>query len=46
VLKKVEDIMCHKIRERFPWIIVPLRVDWESSGINASWAVKAEEEKE
>lgn len=43
VMKKAEDIMCNKIREQFPWIIVPLRVDFESSGIGNSWAVKEEE---
>lgn len=41
--KTISDIMCEKIREDHSWIIVPLRVDFEFSGVDNSWAVKEEE---
>lgn len=42
VLQVVEDIMCTKIKEGRPWIITPLAVEFEFSGVNNSWAVSEE----
>jgi uracil-DNA glycosylase family 4 len=38
LVKKIEDVMCEKIKGDKPWIIVPLRVDFEYSGIDKPWA--------
>jgi uracil-DNA glycosylase family 4 len=43
VIKVVTDIMCNKLRESYPWISVPLRVDFDFSGINQPWSMKGDE---
>jgi hypothetical protein len=43
LLVLIEKVMCQDIRQAFPWIIVPLRIEFEFSGVNNSWAVLEEE---
>jgi len=40
ILKTVRDIGTIKIRQQFPWIIVPLKIDAEITPINGSWYTK------
>jgi DNA polymerase I len=36
--KAIVNISCHKVREYWDWIIVPLKVEAEVSEINGNWA--------
>lgn len=38
----VDDIMCHKIREKFPWIIVPMEIECEKTDVDQPWSTKKE----
>jgi DNA polymerase-1 len=40
VLKTTKDIGTIKIRQQFPWIIVPLQIDAEITPIDGSWYTK------
>jgi len=31
------EIATQRIREQYPWIIVPLSIEWESTEVNGSW---------
>jgi uracil-DNA glycosylase family 4 len=42
VLKLCTDIATVKIREAHDWLIVPLIIEWETTGVNQSWFFKAE----
>ena len=43
VVNPTQDrVMTHDVRERFPWIIVPLETETEVAPIGASWFDKAE----
>jgi uracil-DNA glycosylase family 4 len=42
VFKTVKRVMCEDVREENPWIIVPLEVDFELTGIDRSWYEKKE----
>ena len=37
VMKKVRKVMCEDVRRHWPWIIVPLDVEWELSPQGKSW---------
>lgn len=37
LVPKMYDIMCHKLCEHFPWINVPIDVEFELSPIGKSW---------
>jgi DNA polymerase-1 len=43
ILKVVDDIMTNKVREHFKWIVVPLRVSYEFSGLDQKWSLSEEE---
>jgi hypothetical protein len=43
VKEVVRKVLCEDIKEEHPWIIVPLRVDFEFSGIDKPWAFREEE---
>jgi DNA polymerase I-like protein with 3'-5' exonuclease and polymerase domains len=44
--KEVKDLCTEiatiRLREEFPWIIVPLIIEWESTEIDGSWYAKSE----
>ena len=42
VLNAAEDIMCHKVIEANPWIIVPLVIEAEVTGVDTGWYYKKE----
>jgi len=42
VLKVVKEIMCERIREEHPFLLVPLEVESEITKINGSWNEKEE----
>jgi len=37
IIKTIDYIGTVKIREVFPWIIVPLSIDYKTTPINGSW---------
>jgi len=42
VLQKTEQVMCHDIRERYDWIIVPLVIEPELTPVDGAWYYKKE----
>ncbi len=44
VLVTVERVMTQDIVEAYPWIIVPLKADFELTGVNQSWVYKEQYE--
>jgi DNA polymerase-1 len=42
VIKTVERVMCDDIKKEFDWLIVPLDVEFEITGIDESWYYKKE----
>lgn len=34
------EIATQRIKKEFPWLIVPLSIEWESTGIDESWFLK------
>jgi DNA polymerase-1 len=42
VLQTMRWVMCDALREAHPWIIVPMEVEFATSGIDGSWADKKE----
>ena len=42
VLKKTEQVMCHDIRERYDWLIVPLVIEPELTPVDGAWYYKKE----
>jgi DNA polymerase-1 len=42
VLRMAKYIMTKKIREHYPWLIVPMEVEFEASPLDGSWYLKKE----
>lgn len=40
MLDIIREVMCNKIREEFDWIIVPLTIDIEMTGVDQPWFYK------
>jgi hypothetical protein len=40
VLNTFKDIMCYKIKEAHPWLIVDLEAEFEITGIDQPWSTK------
>jgi len=42
VVQVVEDYMTVKIKDHFKWLVTPLKVDFEYSGVNGAWSCSEE----
>ena len=42
IMRMAKYIMTIKIMDRFPWLIVPMEVEFEATPINGSWYQKRE----
>lgn len=42
IIRIIQRVMCEDIRQEHKWIIVPLEVEFSSSGIDGNWASKTE----
>jgi len=42
VISLCTEIATQRLREQYPWIIVPLAIEWESTEVDGSWYSKSD----
>jgi len=40
IVSRTHDVMCNWTAQQFPWINVPLEIEFESTAVDGYWAVK------